>query len=62
MPVENQPSGSRPKVVIIGGGFAGVGAAQALKGSGAQILLLDGKNHHCFQPLLYQRDNVSERV
>jgi NADH:ubiquinone reductase (H+-translocating) len=54
MPVENQPSGSRPKVVIIGGGFAGIGAAQALKGSGAQILLLDGKNHHCFQPLLYQ--------
>ncbi|WP_457795580.1 NAD(P)/FAD-dependent oxidoreductase [Methylocystis sp. S23] len=43
-----------PRVVIIGGGFAGVAAAQGLAGGGANILLLDERNHHCFQPLLYQ--------
>jgi len=43
-----------PRVVIIGGGFAGVSAAQALEGSGARVLILDQQNHHCFQPLLYQ--------
>ncbi|MGJ0506391.1 MAG: NAD(P)/FAD-dependent oxidoreductase [Methylocystis sp.] len=54
MPAPQSPPNGRPRVVIIGGGFAGIAAAQALKGSGAQILLLDGANHHCFQPLLYQ--------
>ena len=43
-----------PRVVIIGGGFAGIAAAQALAGSGARITILDSNNHHCFQPLLYQ--------
>ncbi len=43
-----------PRVIIVGGGFAGVSAAQGLAGSGAIILLLDSQNHHCFQPLLYQ--------
>ncbi len=43
-----------PRVIIIGGGFAGISAAQALRGVGARILLLDKENHHCFQPLLYQ--------
>jgi NADH dehydrogenase len=43
-----------PRVVIIGGGFAGIAAAQALAGSGARITILDNTNHHCFQPLLYQ--------
>lgn len=44
----------KPRVVIIGGGFAGIAAAQALAGSGARITILDSNNHHCFQPLLYQ--------
>ncbi len=44
----------RHRVVIIGGGFAGVRAAQALSGAGAQITLIDRTNHHLFQPLLYQ--------
>ncbi|MGJ0396626.1 MAG: NAD(P)/FAD-dependent oxidoreductase [Methylocystis sp.] len=44
----------KPRVVIVGGGFAGIAAAQALAGSGARITILDGNNHHCFQPLLYQ--------
>ncbi len=42
------------KVIIIGGGFAGLNAAQALKRAPVDILLLDRTNHHVFQPLLYQ--------
>ncbi len=44
----------RPRVVIVGGGFGGLAAAQALDGADLDVLLLDEKNHHCFQPLLYQ--------
>jgi len=40
--------------VIVGGGFGGLTAAQALAGSSVQITLLDRRNHHVFQPLLYQ--------
>lgn len=42
------------KVVIIGGGFAGLNAAQGLKGFKGEIVLIDRMNHHLFQPLLYQ--------
>ena len=42
------------RVVIVGGGFGGVAAARALKGSDAEVLLIDRRNHHIFQPLLYQ--------
>ena len=44
----------RKRVVIVGGGFGGLAAARALKGSGADVLLIDRSNHHLFQPLLYQ--------
>jgi NADH dehydrogenase len=40
--------------VIVGGGFAGVAAAHALRRSAADVLLVDRRNHHIFQPLLYQ--------
>src|SRR5215469_11876219 len=43
-----------PRIVIIGGGFAGVAAVRALRGSNADIVLIDRRNHHIFQPLLYQ--------
>ncbi len=43
-----------PRVVIIGGGFGGLTAAKALAGAPVEILLLDRRNHHVFQPLLYQ--------
>jgi len=43
---------SRKRVVIIGGGFAGLTAAQSLRES--DLVLIDRTNHHLFQPLLYQ--------
>jgi NADH:ubiquinone reductase (H+-translocating) len=44
----------RPRVLILGGGFAGVGAAQKLEGADAEVVLVDRHNYHTFQPLLYQ--------
>src|SRR6056297_3111962 len=43
-----------PRVIIVGGGFAGLNAAKGLAGVPASLLLLDRTNHHLFQPLLYQ--------
>lgn len=43
-----------PTILIIGGGFAGLAAAKALAKAPARILLIDRRNHHVFQPLLYQ--------
>jgi NADH dehydrogenase len=43
-----------PRIVIVGGGFAGLAAARALRGCDAEIVLIDRRNHHIFQPLLYQ--------
>ena len=43
-----------PKVVIVGAGFGGVAAARALKGAPVAVTLIDRRNHHLFQPLLYQ--------
>src|ERR1700758_4398835 len=45
---------AQPRIVILGGGFAGLAAANALKKSPAEIILIDRTNHHLFQPLLYQ--------
>jgi NADH:ubiquinone reductase (H+-translocating) len=44
----------RPKIVIIGGGFAGLTTALKLKGAPIDVTLIDRTNHHLFQPLLYQ--------
>ncbi|HEV2987194.1 MAG TPA: NAD(P)/FAD-dependent oxidoreductase [Candidatus Angelobacter sp.] len=43
-----------PSVVIVGGGFAGIHAAKALAKAPVKVTLIDRKNHHTFQPLLYQ--------
>ncbi|HET9988468.1 MAG TPA: NAD(P)/FAD-dependent oxidoreductase [Kofleriaceae bacterium] len=45
---------ARPHVVIIGGGFGGLETARRLAKAPVQITLLDRRNHHLFQPLLYQ--------
>jgi NADH dehydrogenase len=44
----------RPRVLILGGGFAGVGAAQKLKDADVEVVLVDKHDYHTFQPLLYQ--------
>lgn len=46
--------GLLPHVVIVGGGFGGLGAARALRHLDVRITLIDKTNHHLFQPLLYQ--------
>src|SRR5215212_8970460 len=43
-----------PQVVIIGAGFGGLTAAQALKKAPVRVTVVDRTNHHLFQPLLYQ--------
>ena len=45
---------SQPRVIIVGGGFAGLAAAKALRSTAAELMLIDRTNHHLFQPLLYQ--------
>ena len=56
--VANTPRTEQPRaqtrIVIIGGGFAGIAAARALKHADAEVVLIDRRNHHIFQPLLYQ--------
>jgi NADH:ubiquinone reductase (H+-translocating) len=45
---------SRPKVVVIGGGFAGIAVVRELRDSNADVTLVDRNNHHLFQPFLFQ--------
>jgi NADH dehydrogenase len=47
-------SGNAPQVVIVGGGFAGLDAARALGRQPVEVTVVDRRNHHVFQPLLYQ--------
>src|SRR5206468_5224486 len=47
-------NGGRPRVLILGGGFAGIGAVQKLKKSDVDVVLVDKHDYHTFQPLLYQ--------
>ena len=42
------------KIVIMGGGFAGLQLAKSLRKSKLKVILVDKQNHHLFQPLLYQ--------
>ena len=45
---------ARPHIVIVGAGFGGLSAAQALAGADADVTVIDRRNYHLFQPLLYQ--------
>ena len=50
----NIPDTNLPRVVIIGGGFAGVNLVKSLANKNVQVVLIDKRNYHTFQPLLYQ--------
>ncbi|MDC8003541.1 NAD(P)/FAD-dependent oxidoreductase [Aureisphaera galaxeae] len=50
----NIPETSLPRIVVIGGGFAGISFIKNLRNAQAQIVLFDRRNYHTFQPLLYQ--------
>ena len=50
----NIPNTNLPRIVIIGGGFAGIALAKKLKNQRVQVVLIDKHNYHTFQPLLYQ--------
>jgi NADH dehydrogenase len=45
---------ARPRVLILGGGFAGIGAMQKLRRADADVVVVDRRGYHTFQPLLYQ--------
>ena len=47
-------SAQRLRIVVIGAGFGGLNVVASLRGAGADITLIDRRNHHLFQPLLYQ--------
>lgn len=52
--MDNSITTNRPRIVIIGAGFAGIFCAKGICGEDADITLIDKQNHHLFQPLLYQ--------
>ena len=49
-----KPAPSRPRIIVIGGGFGGLWAVRALERADVEVILIDRRNHHLFQPLLYQ--------
>src|ERR1700693_5383553 len=53
-PPAAQTASQKKRVLIVGGGFAGIAAARGLKRADVEITLVDRRNHHIFQPLLYQ--------
>src|SRR5215471_9156696 len=52
--VAEAPHRERKRVVVIGGGFAGIAATRALRRADVDVVMIDRRNHHIFQPLLYQ--------
>src|SRR4051812_822543 len=54
MPCSLRGMPTRPRVLIVGGGFGGISAAKALRHADVDVTLVDRTNHYLFQPLLYQ--------
>jgi NADH dehydrogenase len=52
--VSGTDTGARPRVLVLGGGFGGIGAARKLQKSAADVVVVDQHDYHTFQPLLYQ--------
>ncbi len=52
--MENASSREKPQVVVVGGGFAGMTVVASLASVSADVTLVDRRNHHLFQPLLYE--------
>jgi NADPH-dependent 2,4-dienoyl-CoA reductase/sulfur reductase-like enzyme len=50
---DDRPTG-RPHVLVLGGGFGGIGAARKLKKADVDVTLVDKHDYHTFQPMLYQ--------
>jgi NADH:quinone reductase (non-electrogenic) len=53
-PTTSRPGAGRPHVVVVGGGFGGLAAARGLARADVEVTVVDRRNHHLFQPLLYQ--------
>lgn len=53
-PIDPPRPARRPRVIVVGGGFGGIEAARALAGTDVEVVLIDRRNYHLFQPLLYQ--------
>src|SRR5918997_6962028 len=54
VPAASSSSGDRPRVVVVGSGFGGLFAAQALRKAPVDVTIIGKTSHHLFQPLLYQ--------
>ncbi|MEZ5668944.1 MAG: NAD(P)/FAD-dependent oxidoreductase [Alphaproteobacteria bacterium] len=54
MPQAAMSRSARPRIVVVGAGFGGLAAVQGLRRAAAEITLIDRRNYHLFQPLLYQ--------
>ena len=52
--MDESPTRTRPKIVVVGGGFGGVNVSRVLAKSDVDLTIIDRTNHHLFQPLLYQ--------
>ena len=53
-PFEQPDTAGRPRVIVVGAGFGGLMVARTLGGEPVEVLVIDRRNHHLFQPLLYQ--------
>src|SRR6478752_2469465 len=53
-PARRSPVSADRRIVVVGGGFGGLAAAQALRKADVEVTVVDRTNHHLFQPLLYQ--------